>query len=261
VHRVPYDQLTEVDRWALLRLNRLIPRIVNAYEAFEFHMVFHALNNFCSVDMSAIYLDILKDRLYTFHKDSPFRRAAQTVLLEVLTAVTKLMAPVLGFTSDEIWRLLPESARGGDGAFSVHLARFPKEDPGWTDEQLEQRWERLLAVRTVVQSALEAQRRDRVIGSSLEARVTLHAEPKVYELLSQYATELPALLIVSQVAVHAAEKVVSDGHLLSDAETGIMVDVEKAHGTKCERCWNYRTSVGTSPEHPTLCDRCVEAIH
>ena len=259
-HRVSFEQLPELDRWALLRLGQLIPRVTKAYEDFEFHMVFHALNNFCSVDMSSMYLDVLKDRLYTFHKESPVRRASQTVLLDVLTGVTKLMAPVLSFTAEEIWRMIPGRAQDAGGRLSVHLASFPKADPRWADPQLAQRWEQLLSIREVVQGALESQRREKVIGSSLEARVTLDAEPKVYALLSQYEAELPALFIVSQVDVRQIEKAVAQGHLVCDTGRGIMVNVAKAEGAKCERCWNYRTSVGTSTEHPTLCDRCVEAL-
>ncbi len=257
---VPYDQLSEVDRWALGRLGELIPRVLGAYEAFEFHTVFHALNNFCSVDLSAVYLDILKDRLYTFHKNDRLRRGSQTVLLEALVGLTKLMAPILTFTAEEIWKMLPEAARRHAEQPSVHLASFPKADPRWADQQLAQRWERLLAVRSVVQGALEQQRRAKVIGSSLEAQVLLSAEPKLHELLRQYESELPALFIVSQVKLGRVEKVATEGHAASDPSLGIEVDIKRAEGTKCERCWNYRSSVGASAPHPTLCDRCVGAL-
>jgi isoleucyl-tRNA synthetase len=248
LHRVPFEQLPELDRWALSRLGELIPRVRRAYEEFEFHAIFHALNNFCSVDLSAVYLDILKDRLYTFRKDSPLRRGSQTVLFDVLVALTKLMAPVLSFTAEEIWRMLPEGARGQGTIPSVHLASFPGSDPRWADAELTQRWERLLEVRTTVQAALEAQRREKVIGSSLEAQVVLQAEAGLLEFLKPYQEELPSLFIVSQVSLTS-----SDGK-------GLQVDVRKAPGNKCERCWNYRPAVGTFPEHPTLCDRCVEAV-
>src|SRR5581483_9459627 len=143
--RVEYGRLPELDRWALLRLGELIPRVRQAYDASEFHTIFHALNNFCAVDMSAVYLDILKDRLYTFHRNAPERRASQTVLHEILVALTKLMAPILSFTADEIWRMLPTGLR--DICGSVHLAEFPKADARWIDAALASRWERLLHYR------------------------------------------------------------------------------------------------------------------
>ena len=131
IHRVPYERLPELDRWALMRLGELIPRVRKAYDDFEFHTIFHALNNFCSVDMSAVYLDILKDRLYTFDKDSPLRRSSQTVLFDIVVAMTKLMAPILSFTAEEIWQVLPEVVRKGSEASSVHLAAFPEVESQW----------------------------------------------------------------------------------------------------------------------------------
>jgi isoleucyl-tRNA synthetase len=251
-HRVPYEQLPELDRWALGRLGELIPRVARAYEEFEFHTIFHALNNFCAVDLSAVYLDILKDRLYTFRKDSPLRRGSQTVLFDVLMALTKLMAPILSFTAEEIWRMLPEAARREAGADSVHLASFPEAHPKWKDEALAQRWERLLEIRTRVQAELELKRRDKIIGASLEARVILQANPDAYSLLKKYEQDLPTLFIVSQVEVEEVH------HLPQQSD--VVVTVVKAEGEKCERCWNYRPAVGTFPDHRTLCDRCVEAI-
>ena len=245
-HGVAYEKLPELDRWALLRLGELIPKVRTAYEAYEFHTIFHALNNFCSVDLSAVYLDILKDRLYTFRQDSHERRSSQTVLYDVVVALTKLMAPVLSFTADEIWRMLPEAAR--KDVAGVHLASFPEADRKWADEKLAQRWGRLLEIRTTVQASLEAQRRDKVIGSALEARVALKVDGTLQEFLKPYEADLPALFIVSQVV------------LARGAQEGFSVEIQRAEGGKCERCWNYRPAVGTFKDHPTLCDRCVEAI-
>jgi isoleucyl-tRNA synthetase len=250
VHGVAYEKLPELDRWALLRLGELIPKVRTAYEDYEFHTIFHALNNFCSVDLSSVYLDILKDRLYTFHKDAHQRRSSQTVLFEILVALTKLMAPVLSFTADELWQMLPEAARK---EASVHLASFPGADRKWKDEKLAQRWEALLEVRVAAQAELEKQRRDKLIGAPLEARVELEANPDKYKLLKEYEQDLPALFIVSQVKL----KAVTDLPHQPDFRVSL---VAKADGKKCERCWNYRPAVGTFTDHPTLCDRCVEAI-
>jgi isoleucyl-tRNA synthetase len=256
--RVPYDGLSELDRWALMKLGHLITNVGQAYQDFDFRQIVHELDYFCSVDMSAVYLDILKDRLYTFRKDSPARRGSQTVLLDILAALTKLMAPILSFTAEEIWRMLPDSGCQ-EGRPSVHLASFPVATPQRDTAALKERWERLLYIRTVVQGALEMQRREKVIGSSLEARVILQASPPTYDFLQSYEADLPALFIVSQVLLSRVAAVSLEGHLLSDS-SGFAVDVSKATGAKCERCWNYRPAVGTFADHPTLCDRCVEAI-
>lgn len=251
-HRVPFERLSELDRWALMRLGELIPRVRKGYDEFEFHTIFHALNNFCSVDLSAVYLDILKDRLYTFRKDSPARRSSQTVLLDILVALTKLMAPVLSFTAEEIWLMVSEAVRADSKADSVHLAMFPEVDPRWADPKLAERWDQLLEVRTAVQAALEVKRRDKVIGAPLEARVVIEAQPGRYALLKDYGQDLASFFIVSDVSLQPRQDLPDN--------PGYVITVEKATGAKCERCWNYRPAVGTFPDHPTLCDRCVEAV-
>jgi isoleucyl-tRNA synthetase len=251
-HRVPYAQLAELDRWALTRLEELKTKVRRAYEEFEFHAIYHALNNFCSVDMSAVYLDILKDRLYTFRADSPVRRSSQTALFEITLAMTKLMAPILSFTAEEIWRSLSGQFGGVLEAESVHLSSFPDPEPGWQDTALAKRWDRLLEVRTTVHAALEEQRRNKVIGSSLEAVVDIQASPDTYRFLNAYEGELSSLFIVSATKLNEVH------HLPEKAD--LHVTVSKATAKKCERCWNYREAVGTNAAHPTLCDRCVEAV-
>ena len=250
--RIPYEQLSELDRWALHRLSELIPRVRKSYDDFEFHTIFHALNNFCSVDLSAVYLDILKDRLYTFRADSPLRRGSQTVLFEILIAMTKLMAPVLSFTAEEIWRTLAAQPGGRLGVSSVHLSAFPEVHAQWQDVALAQRWERLLEVRVMVQAALEDQRRDKVIGSSLEADVLIQANPERYKLLELYVKDLPAVFIVSRVELREVHNL--------PLKPDFVAIVSKAKSKKCERCWNYREAVGEDATHPALCDRCVEAV-
>jgi isoleucyl-tRNA synthetase len=223
-----------------------------AYEEFEFHAIYHALNNFCSVDMSAVYLDILKDRLYTFRADSPARRGSQTVLYEIILAMTKLMAPILSFTAEEIWRSLAGQFGKSLEAESVHLTMFPPAEAEWQDPELAQRWDRLLEVRVAVQAALEEQRRNKVIGSSLEAVVEIQANPDTYGFLKPYESDLSTVFIVSGAKLSAVR------HLPHKPD--FLVTVSKATAQKCERCWNYRQAVGTIAAHPTLCDRCVEAL-
>jgi isoleucyl-tRNA synthetase len=249
-HRVPYDQLPELDRWALMRLGELIAKVRRAYEDFEFHTIFHALNNFCSVDLSAVYLDILKDRLYTFRADSPLRRGSQTVLYEILGALAKLMAPILSFTADEIWRTLSTQLPGCSSAASVHLAAFPEADASWQDKQIADRWEQLLAHRSLVQGVLEESRREKTIGSSLEAHVHIEADADHFRFLKSYEQDLSTVFIVSKVTLAQS---VGGGD-------PVKVTVAKSPAGKCERCWNYREAVGKDVAHPTLCDRCLEAI-
>jgi isoleucyl-tRNA synthetase len=244
-HRVPYDQLPELDRWALMRLEEVKTKVRRAYDEFEFHAIYHALNNYCSVDLSAVYLDILKDRLYTFRAGDPLRRGSQTVLYEIIVAITKLMAPILSFTAEEIWLSLGIQ-RGGHS--SVHLGQFSEASPEWHDAKLAQRWERLLGYRTQVQGVLEVSRRDKVIGSSLEAAIEIRADADALAFLKTYERDLPTLFIVSHVRLTA----VSGGP--------VTVVAMKSSFAKCERCWNYREAVGKDAAHPTLCDRCVEAL-
>ena len=248
--RIAYEKLPELDRWALLRLEELKEKVCRAYEEFEFHTIFHALNNFCSVDLSAVYLDILKDRLYTFRADSPLRRGSQTVLYEIILAMTKLMAPVLSFTAEEIWRSLATQMTGTPDATSVHLGQFPEACLDWQDAALAQRWDQLLKYREQVQGVLEVSRRDKVIGSSLEAAIEMRAVGDDLAFLKSYERDLPTVFIVSQVTI------VEGG----DAQAAVSVVASKSSFAKCERCWNYREAVGKDATHPTLCDRCVEAV-
>ena len=251
-HRVKFENLPELERWALLRLHNLITKVRRGYEEFNFRQISHELDYFCAVDMSAIYLDILKDRLYTFRKDSPLRRGSQTVLFDVLVVLTKLIAPILSFTAEEIWQMLPESVRKNPETPSVHLASFPEPDSRWADAQLAQRWERLLSVRNSVQGSVELVRKEKRIGSSLEAGVMVYGAPDLHALLKEYEHELPSIFIVSQVKLKEEHDPSSD--------LGWLVKVFPAEGAKCARCWRYQTSVGAKAAHPELCDRCVEAI-
>ncbi|MGH7377509.1 MAG: class I tRNA ligase family protein, partial [Candidatus Methylomirabilales bacterium] len=245
---LPLADLQEIDRFILHRLARLTERLLRVYEGYEFHVFYHSLHNFCAVDLSAFYLDVLKDRLYTSGRTSRARRAAQTALYHLLTGLVRLMAPVLSFTADEVWAALPKA--GGE-AESVHLEAFPAVEGAWLDDALGERWERLLAVRDQVLKALEEVRQAKTIGNSLEAHVDLHAGATLLSFLRPYAADLPTFFIVSSVTLHADEEVSGDT---------LTVRVSRARGLKCERCWIYRETVGRDPGHPTLCDRCVGVL-
>ncbi|MGH7351093.1 MAG: isoleucine--tRNA ligase [Candidatus Methylomirabilales bacterium] len=246
-HLVPREALLEIDRFILHRLQKLAGRLLRAYEKYEFHTLFHALHNFCAVDLSAFYLDVLKDRVYTSAATSPERRAAQTAMFLLLEGITRLMAPVLSFTADEVWRYLPR--RGGE-AGSVHLAEFPQVDETVLDEALGERWERLLGVRDEVLKVLEAARQRKLIGNALEAKVEILAGHALLPFLRGYAKDLPTIFIVSAVDLKPAPA----------GSPELSVVVHRAPGKKCERCWVYRESVGQSAEYPTVCDRCVTVL-
>jgi isoleucyl-tRNA synthetase len=248
--RVPYHELHEMDRWALHQLQKLVGRIREAYERFEFHTVYHSVQNFCAVEMSALYFDILKDRLYTFSSRSQGRKSAQTALYEILRALTCLMAPILSFTAEEVWKYLPEEAGRVD---SIHLASFPDVQSEYFDDTLNDRWEQIWEIRTIVTKALEEARKEKVIGLSLDAQVHLHLPEKIFSFLKCYEKDLKSIFIVSSVILHPALSGTKD-------EKEVRVEVARAEGKKCERCWNYDVSVGSHPEHQTICERCVEAI-
>jgi len=248
--RVPYAQMPQLDRWILGRTAELESRTRKAFEAFSFHHVVQQLINFCAVDLSALYLDIVKDRLYCSGARDAGRRAAQSALWEILDTLVRIMAPILSFTAEEIWSFLP----GGERPASVLLAGF-RAEPLPTDAALAQRWERLLEVRSAVTKALEEARKSGLIGHALDARVTLDTHGDLGALLESQVADLSALLIVSQVEL---------GELGADCFSSVLpelkIRIEHARGAKCERCWNYSEAVGSDAQHPGLCARCLAVV-
>jgi isoleucyl-tRNA synthetase len=252
LHTVPYGQLPEIDRWALHQLEVLKEKVRAAYGECEFHVLYHAVNAFCTVEMSAFYLDILKDRVYTNRKDSVSRRAAQTVMYEILDTLMRLLAPVLSFTTDEVWGYLP-----GEREASVHLADFPAMHPEWKNDELVARWERIQKVRSDVSKALEQARVAKTIGHSLDASVTLSGDAELMAFLGGYADQLASIFIVSRVELAAS---LPDEARSGEAVAGLKIAVAAAGGAKCERCWCYSEELGTVSEHPGICPRCTEAV-
>ncbi|MGB9698399.1 MAG: isoleucine--tRNA ligase [Thermodesulfobacteriota bacterium] len=247
---VGQEQMLEIDRWIMLRLQKLISRVREAYANFEFHIVFHALHNFCIVDLSALYLDILKDRLYVSAPSSVPRRAAQTAIYKILDALVRMMAPILSFTAEEVWQLLPDAQARAE---SVHLTTLPEVEDIYLDQDLEKRWHLLLQVRGEVSKALEIARKNKLIGNSLEAAVTLHAPADLLTFLKGHASQLKDLFIVSQVAI--SDPPIS-GTFVSQEIAGLNILVEKAAGKKCERCWVYDPDTGKGPKFASVCPRC-----
>ena len=254
-HAVPFEKMEPIDQYILRQAFALAKDVRAYYEEFAFHKIYHRVNHFCVVDLSAFYFDVIKDRLYTYAPNSPGRRSAQTAVWRICEAMTRLMAPILTFTSEEVWQHLPMLAARPE---SVHLALFPSAGDllgdasvPQEDAQQAQDWTTLLAVREQALKALEEERNSKRIGKSLEAQLTITAADPAYSMLARYQDQLRYLFIVSAV------------NLLRGAGNGtggVHVDVKKADGAKCERCWNYSTHVGEDAKYPTVCERCSAVL-
>lgn len=241
---VAYSEMHELDKFALHRLQGFIKDITAAYENYEFHKVYHAVHNYCVVDLSSFYMDILKDRLYASARESVERRSAQTALYEILSALVRMVSPILVHTAEEVWQAMP-----GDGREkSVHLAAFPSVREDYIDEALASKWARILEVRDKVLGALEEARQNGKIGKPLESKVKLTAPGELYEFLKPMEAMLPSIFIVSQVELNEGKV------------EELVVEVMLPVGEKCARCWLVLESVGSNSDHPQLCSRCIEAI-
>jgi isoleucyl-tRNA synthetase len=249
--RTPYREMPEIDRWALARLQALIKKVTLSFEAYEFHMAYHGLHHFCTVEMSAVYLDIIKDRLYTERAESKARRSAQTALYEILTALTAMLAPILTFTCEEIWTHIPKA----DKAPSIQLEDWPAGREEWEDEALQARWDTILAARDAVQKSLENARQTKLIGHSLDAQVLLldvSGRGMWLDALLPYQGDLAGILITSAASVAAGKP--GDGD--QSALEGLEIQVRKAPGEKCARCWIYSEAL----DERGLCPRCARAL-
>lgn len=254
---VDYNELNELDKWALSRMNNLIKKVNEAYDTYEFHLMFHAIHNFCVVDMSNFYLDIIKDRLYTSKPDSKERRAAQTVMYEILHNLVRMLTPVLAFTTEEIWQYMPHKA--GDDTESVQLNSWPQVNEKYENTQLSEKWEKIFELRSDVSKALEIARANKTIGHSLNAKVTLYADGENLEFIKSIESDLVTVFIVSAVEI----KTIADAPATAqkgEEMPGIKVSVEQAPGDKCERCWMFSEFVGKDEKHPTLCKRCADVV-
>ena len=245
-------KMPEIDRWALHQLELLKEKVLSCYQEYEFHVLYHAVNGFCTVEMSSFYLDILKDRMYTSKADSLERLSAQTVMYRILDTLLRLIAPVLSFTADEAWQYLP-----GSHESSVHLAEFPMLHPELKDDTLVERWDRIMKVRAEASKALEVARVAKTIGHSLDARVTITADAELLSFLQEYARELASIFIVSKVELVSE---ISGEAYDSDAVPGLRILVDAAPGEKCERCWCYSEELGSVAEHPAICPKCTAAV-
>jgi isoleucyl-tRNA synthetase len=252
----PVSDLVELDRFALHQLNRVIERVTKAYDDFDFHVVFHTIYNYCSVDLSSLYLDIVKDRLYCERSDGKLRRSAQTTMYHILSALTRLTAPILVFTAEEVWGTFP-GRNAEDG--TVHITSFPETVPGVTVTEAEAaRWQTMLALRRIVSKALEEARAEKKIRSSLEAKVVVTAPDAVIEAVKQ-TPDAEGFFIVSRLDLVAGGEApaedASEGGL-----PGVTVEVHSAEGDKCPRCWMWSPEIGSSQDYPEICPRCASVM-
>ncbi len=252
---VPYAEMDELDRWALLRLEQVKEEVSNACEQYQFHVMYHAVHNFCTVDLSATYLDILKDRLYTETADSRLRRSAQTAMYEILDSLIRIMAPFICFTAEEVWQAMP-AVEGKEA--SVHLADWPVMKPQYLDSELDEKWSARLALRSDVMKALENARAAKIIGHPLDADVTIYAEGDAYETLKAMGDFLSDFFIVSNVELVNDTSAAPADALAND--DGVRVSVAPSTRQKCERCWQHLDSVGSNPNHPDVCARCARVL-
>ena len=241
------DKLLPIDKWALMKLDELNDKVRKAYDSFDFHIVYQALHNFCVVDMSNFYFDVLKDRLYTEQADGDLRRAAQTTIYRILDAMIRLVSPILVYTSDEIWQYMPHDSSANSE--NVLFNDMPAKTGVTLDESFVTMWDRIHETRDIVKKAIEVEVKSKNIRSSLEASITLKCSGEQYDFLKSAESELAAAFIVSKVTI------VND-----DTVSELAVEVAHAEGEKCERCWIFSSSVGQNPAHPTLCKRCATVI-
>ncbi len=251
---VSEEALLPIDKWALLKLDELSAKAKSAYDRFEFHQVYHSVHNFCVVDLSNFYLDVLKDRLYVEKAGSVTRRAAQTVIYTILDTMVRLVAPILAFTSDEIWKYMPH--KSGDDLRAVMLNPLCTATNPKVADDFAANWDRIHALREDVQKTLELARTEKVIGASLDASIVLYAQGELHAFLKSVEQELLAVFIVSEMEIRegAGEGVTGDVE-------GLSVQVSKAEGDKCARCWSYSGTVGSDAAHETLCARCAQIMN
>ena len=254
--KVAYKELPELDRWALHRLEEVRQKVTNAYENYEFHILYHTIHNFCTVDLSSFYLDVLKDTMYAEKENNVARRSAQTAIYEILTTLVKMVSPVLSFTAEEVWQYMPKE----DGMEeSVMLADWPQGHAEHVDGELSARWATMLDLRSEMTRALEGARRDKAIGHSLDASITVYADGDAYQALTGFGDSLASLLIVSEAhVVEGRDNAPANAVTVEDGALSIVVTPSALE--KCERCWIHRDTVGQDTDHPTLCARCADVV-
>lgn len=254
---VALEQMSEIDRWAMSKAERLLEDVTEAFENFEFHRAYRPIYNFCTVDLSAFYLDILKDRLYTYGPSSLERRSSQTAFAKIVRLLEVMLAPFLAFTAEEVWQQIKKD----DDPPSVHLAPWPEQNEAMRDTNLEERWERLREVRSEVAKVIEGKREKGEMGNSLEAKISLFTRDReMLDFLRSFGGNLKTVFIVSSVEVIEPEgEGMPEGAAPSGID-GLYIGISPAPGQKCGRCWKYSPTVGRSEQHPGVCEECLGVL-
>jgi len=260
VNHVPYEKLEDIDKIILSQFQNLVKKTTENYENYEFHTLYHDIHNFCTLNLSSFYLDIIKDRLYVLNADSVERRGAQTVLYKILTELIQLIAPVLSFTAEEIWQNLNKISQKEK---SIFLSSWPKVDKKLVQNKMEEEWDKLLTIRKDVLKALEISRKDGQIGNALQAQVDIYtADQKLYDYLNQFKDKLETIFIVSKVNIYNRKLDDKDENIYQGEEIPeISIVIKKAPGEKCERCWCYSETVGKDSRYPTVCQKCLSVLN
>ena len=251
-----FDELYEIDRWIISAMNDLTRTIRGAYDTYEFHVAYHAVNNFCTTELSKLYIDITKDRVYTERADSKARRSAQTAMYFVLSGLVRLLAPMISFTAEEMWQAIPHKA--SDVRESVFLNDMPAFEESLTYPVLTEKWNRLFTMRDDVMKALELARAEKLVGKSLEAKITLYTkDAEMLALLRGFGAELNTVFIVSGVKLEECD---APAGAHTEGESGVSVLVEPADGCKCDRCWSYSIDGESDGEGGFICARCRDIL-
>ena len=248
---VEYNELPEIDKWAIMKINELVKTVTEGYDVYQFNKAYYGINSFLVHDMSTFYLDIIKDRLYVEGKTSKERRAAQTAMYIILSKLVRILAPITSFTAEEIWKYMPKTEN--ENTFSIMLEDYPKYDEKLYNKKLDDKFKKIIEIKELASKKLEEAREEKLIGQTLEAKVTVSAnkENELYELIKDNKKLIEDVLIVSELELNEDS---------SKEKEEIIITISRAEGEKCERCWKYTKDVGIDKENPTVCKRCSEVL-
>ena len=248
---VEYNELPEIDKWAIMKINELVKTVTEGYDIYQFNKAYYGINSFLVHDMSTFYLDIIKDRLYVEGKTSKERRSAQTAMYIILSKLVRILAPITAFTAEEIWRYMPK--KENENTFSIMLEDYPKYDEKLYDKELDDKFKKIIEIKELASKKLEEAREEKLIGQTLEAKVTVSAnkENELYEIIKNNKNLIEDVLIVSELELKEDN---------SKEKEEFSVNISRAEGEKCERCWKYTKDVGIDKENPTICKRCSEVL-
>ena len=248
---VEYNELPEIDKWAIMKINELVKTVTEGYDVYQFNKAYYGINSFLVHDMSTFYLDIIKDRLYVEGKNSKERRSAQTAMYIILSKLVRILAPITAFTAEEIWKYMPK--KENENTFSIMLEDYPKYDEKLYNKELDDKFKKIIEIKEIVSKKLEEAREEKLIGQTLEAKVTVIAnkENELYQIIENNKNLIEDVLIVSELELNEDS---------SKEKEEIIITISRAEGEKCERCWKYTKDVGIDKENPTVCKRCSEVL-